>query len=97
MGLCGAYLADWISAQWRHAPHEQIGTGGPLVQTIIINLAIGAAVPGIDNASHVGGLIGGCIVGGAFAMVPPPDLAASRAQLPSQSFPAWRWAPFMPS
>lgn len=70
MGLCGAYLADWIAAQWRHAPHEQIGTGGPLVQTIIINLVIGAAVPGIDNASHVGGLIGGLVVGGAFAMVP---------------------------
>lgn len=71
MGLCGAYLADWLVSQWRHDPHDQISTGGPLVQTIIINLGIGAAIPGIDNASHVGGLIGGFVVGGAFALVPP--------------------------
>jgi membrane associated rhomboid family serine protease len=70
MGLCGAYLADWLVAQWRNDPHEQISTGGPLVQTIVINLVIGAAMPGIDNAAHVGGLIGGFVVGGTFAMVP---------------------------
>lgn len=71
MGLCGAYLADWLVAQWHNDPHEQLTTSGPLVQTIGINLLIGAVMPGIDNASHVGGLIGGFIVGGAFAMVPP--------------------------
>ncbi|MFP5390297.1 MAG: rhomboid family intramembrane serine protease [Gammaproteobacteria bacterium] len=70
MGLCGAYLADWIAAQWHNDPHDEISTRGPLVQTIVINLVIGSVTPGIDNACHVGGLIGGFLVGGAFALVP---------------------------
>lgn len=71
MGLTGAYLADWLVANWHNEPHEEVRIGGPLVQTIVINLVIGAAIPGIDNACHVGGLLGGFIVGGAFAMVSP--------------------------
>ena len=30
---------------------------------ILMNLAFGASVPGIDNAAHLGGLIGGCLAG----------------------------------
>jgi membrane associated rhomboid family serine protease len=71
MGLTGAYLADWLVASWHNDPHEDVKIGGPLVQTILINLVIGSAIPGIDNACHVGGLVGGFIVGGAFAMVSP--------------------------
>ncbi|AXA93925.1 rhomboid family intramembrane serine protease [Massilia sp. YMA4] len=77
MGLTGAYLADWLVASWHNDPHEDVKIGGPLVQTIVINLVIGSAIPGIDNACHVGGLVGGFIVGGAFAMVSP---RASRLQ-----------------
>lgn len=77
MGLTGAYLADWLVASWHNDPHEDVKIGGPLVQTILINLVIGTAIPGIDNACHVGGLIGGFVVGGAFAMVSP---RASRLQ-----------------
>ncbi|AVR98539.1 rhomboid family intramembrane serine protease [Pseudoduganella armeniaca] len=77
MGLTGAYLADWLVASWHNDPHEDVKIGGPLVQTILINLVIGSAIPGIDNACHVGGLIGGFVVGGAFALVSP---RASRLQ-----------------
>ncbi|WEF32722.1 rhomboid family intramembrane serine protease [Pseudoduganella chitinolytica] len=71
MGLTGAYLADWLVASWHNDPHEDVKIGGPLVQTIVINLVIGSVIPGIDNACHIGGLIGGFLVGGAFALVPP--------------------------
>ncbi|TWI60892.1 membrane associated rhomboid family serine protease [Pseudoduganella lurida] len=81
MGLCGAYLADWLVARWHNDPHEAITSGGPLVQTIAINLAIGWIVPGIDNACHIGGLLGGFVVGGAFALVPPRLGQATRALL----------------
>ncbi|HEY1011907.1 MAG TPA: rhomboid family intramembrane serine protease [Herpetosiphonaceae bacterium] len=36
-----------------------------VVGLAIVNLAIGAAIPGIDNFAHVGGLIGGVLVGAA--------------------------------
>lgn len=71
MGLTGAYLADWLVASWHNDPHEDVKIGGPLVQTIVINLVIGTAIPGIDNACHVGGLVGGFLVGGAFALISP--------------------------
>lgn len=33
----------------------------------VVNLAIGLAIPGIDNYAHLGGLIGGVLVGAALA------------------------------
>ena len=35
---------------------------------ILINLLFGAAVPGIDNAAHIGGLVAGLWLG---ALIPP--------------------------
>jgi rhomboid protease GluP len=37
------------------------------------NLFIGATVPGIDNAAHLGGLVGGFVMGYAFARPLDPD------------------------
>jgi membrane associated rhomboid family serine protease len=34
-----------------------------MFMVILMNLAFGASVPGIDNAAHIGGLIGGCLAG----------------------------------
>lgn len=76
MGLCGAYCADWMM---RHESDELIPVPdaeesdpirGPLVQTIVLTLGYGVFNAGVDNAGHVGGLVAGLIVGGAFALVP---------------------------
>ncbi|NLC48126.1 MAG: rhomboid family intramembrane serine protease [Tenericutes bacterium] len=34
---------------------------GPIIPTLLINLAIGITIPGIDLSAHIGGLIGGVL------------------------------------
>ena len=41
---------------------------GQLGMLILINIAFGFAVPGIDNAAHIGGLLAGFVIG---VLVPP--------------------------
>lgn len=68
MGIAGAYLGHWVVSNARHESQEQLGMSGPLAQTIGINLVLGLINPAVDNACHVGGLIGGAVLGIAFAL-----------------------------
>jgi len=65
-GLFGLLLA----AGRIHHPIDRQGRGlvGQLGMLILINLVFGFAVPGIDNAAHLGGLFAGLWIG---ALIPP--------------------------
>jgi membrane associated rhomboid family serine protease len=65
-GLFGLLLA----AGRFHHPVDRQGRAlvGQLGMLILINLVFGFAVPGIDNAAHLGGLIAGLWIG---ALIPP--------------------------
>jgi rhomboid protease GluP len=68
MGISGAYLGHWLVAGARNHARETISIHGPLAQTIGLTLLLGFINPGVDNACHIGGLIGGALMGGAFAL-----------------------------
>ena len=64
MALFGALLA----ATLLRTPARDGDPRGPridsgLVQAIVINLAMGMFVQGVDQAAHVGGFLGGCAIG----------------------------------
>ena len=65
-GLFGLLLA----AGRVHHPVDRQGRSlvGQLGMLILLNLAFGFIVPGIDNAAHIGGLIAGLWIG---ALIPP--------------------------
>ena len=50
-----------------------------LIVLIALNLLIGELIPGIDQAAHVGGLVGGCLI--ALASSPRHTLAVGRTLL----------------
>lgn len=79
MGITGALLAHVLVAGARGEQHEVISLRGPLAQTIAINLGLGFMIPQIDNAAHVGGLVSGALLGGAFALAGSGAGAAGRA------------------
>lgn len=79
MGISGAFLGHWLVAGARHDQQEQISVRGPLAQTIGLTLLMGFINPGVDNACHIGGLIGGAILGGAFALGSFEQSAVKRA------------------
>jgi membrane associated rhomboid family serine protease len=56
-GILGAYA---VIAKLRNLDVSQVGG------LILLNLFIGAVIPQIDNAAHVGGLLTGAALGGAF-------------------------------
>ena len=50
-------------------PKEAIrGTQKSLLSFAGYNLLFGAAIPGIDNSAHVGGLLAGLVLGAAWAL-----------------------------
>ncbi|WP_090947388.1 rhomboid family intramembrane serine protease [Parageobacillus thermantarcticus] len=59
-GLFGALL--YFGTVYRHLFFQTIGTN--IISLIVINLVFGMMVPGIDNAGHIGGLIGGFLAAG---------------------------------
>lgn len=67
MGISGAYVGHWLVSKARNARHEELNMK-PLAQTIGLNIVLGFINPGVDNACHVGGLISGVVLGGAFAL-----------------------------
>jgi rhomboid protease GluP len=70
-GLAGAMLTTGylhrsaVPRRWRRA------FGGGIVPIIILNLALGFMIPGIDNWGHLGGLATGMVLSG---LIPPPGL-----------------------
>ena len=64
MGLAGALLAVRVIDYLRSNIDDMPGLGKSIGQIILINLVMGAAIPGIDQAAHMGGLIGGFFIGG---------------------------------
>ncbi len=58
-GLAGALFAGGI--KYRNTSLHRLGMS--ILPFILINLAIGFTVPAIDNAAHIGGLLGGMLLG----------------------------------
>ncbi|UXY16260.1 rhomboid family intramembrane serine protease [Chitiniphilus purpureus] len=66
MGLAGACFALLLAERHRAGPGgrqalRQIG------QVIVLNLALGLIIDGIDNANHIGGLLGGGVLAWGYA------------------------------
>ncbi|MBA2873476.1 rhomboid family intramembrane serine protease [Thermaerobacillus caldiproteolyticus] len=59
-GLFGALL--YFGTVYRHLFLQTIGMN--VISLIVINLIFGLVIPGIDNAGHIGGLIGGFLAAG---------------------------------
>ncbi len=59
-GLFGALL--YFGTVYRHLFFRTMGMN--VISLIIVNLLFGLLVPGIDNAGHIGGLVGGFLASG---------------------------------
>lgn len=68
MALCGALIV----MSWLHDDTPPLlakeggslsGTGKALVQTVVINVVMGFAIKGVDQAAHLGGLLAGAVFG----------------------------------
>ena len=73
MALFGSLLAALVlpPPRFAHLPAAQRpGIDMGLIQVVVINLAMGSLVAGVDQAAHVGGLLGGIAVGTLMAIVP---------------------------
>ena len=62
-GVAGALIPAFYFGKLPFPPQAVKATVRSLVIFAIINLAIGAEIPGIDNAGHIGGLVLGLILG----------------------------------
>ncbi|MBB6284863.1 rhomboid protease GluP [Geobacillus subterraneus] len=73
-GLFGALL--YFGTVYRHLFFRTMGMN--VISLIVVNLLFGLLVPGIDNAGHIGGLIGGFLAAGAVHL---PKRVAWRRQM----------------
>jgi rhomboid protease GluP len=79
-GLAGALLAGIKLGEFSVPRAVLSGMYRSLGAFVFYNLIFGAAIPGIDNAAHIGGLITGLILGALIALLAPqPDHAPRRA------------------
>jgi rhomboid protease GluP len=79
-GLAGALLAAIKLGEFSLSREALSGTLKSLGAFVVYNLIFGFALPGIDNAAHIGGLITGLIVGALVALIAPrQDQAPRRA------------------
>jgi rhomboid protease GluP len=70
-GLAGALLAAFKLGEFSVPRSALSGTLRSLGAFVFYNLIFGVALPGIDNAAHIGGLITGLIVGTVIALLAP--------------------------
>jgi len=73
MALFGALLAGQVlpTPRFAHLPkHLQPGIHKGLIQAIVINVGMGFMMKGVDNSAHVGGLLGGIVLGILMAVAP---------------------------
>jgi rhomboid protease GluP len=73
MALFGSLLTGLLLTppRFAHLPRsQQPSLGRGLVQVVVINIGMGFVIQGVDNAAHVGGLIGGAVVGAIMAVAP---------------------------
>ncbi len=71
MGISGAFLARSLVLDEVDQNNNPVGYGGmrgAFAQTIGINLVMGFAGTGVDNACHIGGLLAGAVIGGGLAL-----------------------------
>jgi len=71
-GILGAFIFSvWRSPRWRHERAAR-SIVRQLIFLIIANIAIGARIPQIDLAAHLGGLVTGLILGALLPHHTPP-------------------------
>ena len=73
MALFGSLLVGLVMPppRFAHLPKsQQPGLGRGLVQAVAINIGMGFAIQGVDNAAHVGGLLAGVVLGCLMAVAP---------------------------
>ena len=82
MALFGSLLAGLVlpTPRFAHLPkHLQPGINKGLIQAVAINIGMGFMIKGVDNAAHVGGLLGGVLLG--IVMAAAPTATGARATL----------------
>ena len=82
MALFGSLLTGLVlpPPRFAHLPKsQQPGIPNGLIQVIAINVGMGFMIRGVDNAAHVGGLVGGVALG--IVMAISPAAAAARDTL----------------
>ncbi|MFL6698518.1 MAG: rhomboid family intramembrane serine protease [Vitreoscilla sp.] len=73
MALFGSLLAGLVlpTPRFAHLPkHRQPGINKGLIQAVVINIGMGFLMKGVDNSAHVGGLLGGVVLGLLMAVAP---------------------------
>ena len=73
MALFGSLLAGLVTPtpRFAHLPkHRQPGINKGLIQAVVINVGMGFLIKGVDNSAHIGGLLGGVVVGLLMAVAP---------------------------
>jgi rhomboid protease GluP len=77
-GLAGALITALKLGEFSVPRSALSGTLRSLGAFVVYNLIFGFALPGIDNAAHIGGLITGLILGGLIALIAPQQDHAPR-------------------
>lgn len=80
-GLAGALLAAFKLGEFSVPRAALSGTLRSLGAFVVYNLIFGFALPGIDNAAHIGGLVTGLIVGALIALIAPHQHGPRRATI----------------
>ena len=82
-GIMGIGAALFIAALFKISVNGMVLNLKSLIIIMGINLVYGFAVPGIDNAGHIGGAVTGLVIALAFAIAYRQRLAATLQNVPS--------------